>query len=174
MKTSRQNYRLLAQHGLLARIVACGIAAIGLSATFVFSAATQASTPTPRPIVQISDGRIQGVRRGSVDEFLGIPFAAPPVGPLRWQPPRRPKPWATVLQTTRFAPVCAQVTTLGVYAGPQSDDEDCLYLNVFAPRRHPLRPMPVIAYIHGGGNFSGAARDYDASELTPLPASRAS
>jgi para-nitrobenzyl esterase len=61
--------------------------------------------------------------------------------------------------------VCAQVTTLGVYAGPQSDNEDCLYLNVFTPNLRPRQAMPVIVYIHGGGNFSGATADYDASKL---------
>jgi carboxylesterase type B len=62
---------------------------------------------------------------------------APPVGNLRWQPPKDHAPWTNALKTTEFAPICALITTLGVFSGAPNDNEDCLYLNVFTP--DPIR-----------------------------------
>src|ERR1700709_2798076 len=83
------------------------------------------------PLVQTAEGPVRGIDRDGVYEFLGIPYAAPPVGALRWMPPQPVAHWSEPLQATKFANTCAQVTELGVFAGPPNINEDCLYLNVF-------------------------------------------
>jgi para-nitrobenzyl esterase len=99
-----------------------------------------------------------------VNEFRGIPYAAPPVGSLRWMPPQPAANRSGLLDATQFASSCPQVTTLGPFAGPTSTNEDCLYLNVFtAGTKGPLKP--VLVWIHGGGNITGETADYDASKL---------
>ncbi len=108
---------------------------------------------------------IQGFINNGVAEFLGIPYAEPPVGNLRWKPSKKHEPWAGVLKTTAYGPTCAQIVTLGVFAGPANNNEDCLYLNVFTPNLDPSARLPVIFWIHGGGNVDGESNDYDASKL---------
>jgi para-nitrobenzyl esterase len=73
--------------------------------------------------------------------------------------------WANVLKATEFAPICAFVTTLGVFSGPPNNNEDCLYLNVFTPNLDPSARLPVIVWIHGGGNIDGETPGYDGSKL---------
>lgn len=119
----------------------------------------------PSVIVETKQGRIQGFISSGVIEFLGVPYAEPPTGNLRWQPPKDHASWATVLQTTEYAPVCALTTTLGVFSGPRNNNEDCLYLNIFTPRIHPSALLPVIVYIHGGGNYDGETPGLDGSKL---------
>jgi len=100
-----------------------------------------------------------------VFEFLGVPFAAPPVGPLRWRPPRNPAQRTATLDATKFAGRCAQITTLGVFAGPATANEDCLYLNVFTPKVGKGQKLPVLVWIHGGGHVDGESNDYDGSKM---------
>jgi para-nitrobenzyl esterase len=97
--------------------------------------------------------------------FLGIPYAAPPVGNLRWQPPQRHARWTQALKATGYGAPCAQITELGVFAGPPNQNEDCLYLNIFSPQVSVHAKLPVIVWIHGGGDFCGESNDYDASKL---------
>src|SRR6516225_2982486 len=73
---------------------------------------------TEAPIVQTREGRVQGFVKDGVAQFLGIPYAAPPVGKLRWMPPVRHAPWSEVLQSTAYGSNCPQTITLGVFAGP--------------------------------------------------------
>jgi len=120
------------------------------------------------PRVDTEQGAVEGLRVRDVSEFLGIRYAAPPVGELRWRPPVPAKGWSGVLKATRFGTACAQSTTLGVFAGPPSTDEDCLTLNVFTPQAGAAARMPVIVWIHGGGNMDGASRDYDATRLATM------
>src|SRR6185369_5769431 len=87
---------------------------------------------------------------------LGIPFAAPPVGALRWRPPQPVTPWADTLTATKFGSACPQrPSTLGT----PSENEDCLYLNVWTPDPAPSRALPVMVWFHGGGNEFGSAGD---------------
>ena len=69
------------------------------------------------------------------------------------------------LTTQAYAPICAQITTLGVFAGPANNNEDCLYLNVFTPNLNPSARLPVIVWIHGGGNLDGETPGYDGSKM---------
>jgi para-nitrobenzyl esterase len=114
-------------------------------------------------ITTTAEGPIFGLSNGHISEFLGIPYAKPPIGNLRWMPPQPVAKWSDVRQTTKFGPTCAQVTTLGPFAGPPNSNEDCLYLNVFTP--DVKAKLPVLVWLHGGGYFDGASNDYDATKL---------
>jgi carboxylesterase type B len=109
------------------------------------------------PVVTIADGQLQGHPDGTVSAFLGIPYAQPPVGPLRWAPPQKPTPWSGVFDASTFGKRCAQIAdpTLQTAA---SSDEDCLYLNVWTPNPSASK-LPVMVWIHGGGNVGGSASD---------------
>src|SRR5215831_10778412 len=124
----------------------------------------------PGVMVKTAEGPVNGLLKNGVNEFLGIPYAAPPVGNLRWMPPQPVAKWKEPLDATHFGNICAQITTLGVFAGPASVNEDCLYLNVFTPKlgkgdQPNSGSPPVIVWIHGGGNIDGTAADYDGSKL---------
>ncbi len=107
-------------------------------------------------LLALRDGRVQGEIIAGTRRFLGIPFAAPPVGDLRWRPPAPPAPWSGTLEATRFGSSCPQrPSTLGT----PSENEDCLYLNVWTPDPAPEEPLPVMVWIHGGGNEFGSAGD---------------
>lgn len=107
-------------------------------------------------VVRTQGGWVQGAAKTDYREFLGIPFAAPPVGDLRWKNPRPAKPWQGVRDATAPRPRCAQ--NAGPTGEPASDKEDCLYVNVTAPRKGANKP--VMVWIHGGGFTSGAGSDY--------------
>src|SRR6185503_8732365 len=107
-------------------------------------------------LIHLADGDVQGTVNEQTRQFLGIPFAAPPVGALRWRPPQPPAPWPNVLQANAFAGACAQ---LGSIQGPASENEDCLYLNVWTPEPAPRKPLPVMVWFHGGGYQQGSAGD---------------
>lgn len=113
--------------------------------------------PAKAQVVNTQFGQVQGMKNGSVFQFLGIPFAKPPVGALRWKFPQNPEPWNGILQTTEFSPVCPQKEfqqgdTTYILKG----DEDCLYLNVWTPQTGAGH-FPVLVFIHGGGNQQGGA-----------------
>jgi para-nitrobenzyl esterase len=121
----------------------------------------------PGPLAQTAEGPVQGFVGNSMNQFLGVPFATPPVGPLRWQPPKPHAAWTRPLQATAFGQTCAQITELGVFAGPVSVSEDCLFLNVFTPSGAATgtKKLPVLVWLHGGGLFDGESNDYDAGAL---------
>ena len=104
--------------------------------------------------------------------WLGIPFAAPPVADLRWRSPQPVKPWTETLGTTAFRDACVQLSGpldgLPDDSGAVVGSEDCLYLNIWSPRDHSsfnAEKLPVMVWIHGGGNTIGTANTYDASLL---------
>lgn len=102
--------------------------------------------------------------------WMGIPFAAPPVGELRWRAPQPPAPRGEVLRATAPRAPCVQPSSrlAGVpeQPGRAIGAEDCLYLNIWAPRRTPAQGLPVMVWIHGGGNTLGTANTYTSfSEL---------
>ncbi|MET0340062.1 MAG: carboxylesterase family protein [Polyangiales bacterium] len=111
--------------------------------------------------VTIDAGTLRGETAGGVARYLGVPFAKPPVGALRWAPPEPPAPWEGERDATKYQLPCYQTTdadgttvNAGGVSGPSS--EDCLYLNVYAPAKADGR-APVMVWFYGGGNEVGGA-----------------
>ena len=171
----------------LSRYAIAAVLTGALLGTSTLAVAHSSSRSTHTGVVQTTNGPIRGVRENGISVFLGIPYAAPPVGSLRWRPPQSPQRWRHTLDTNAFAKTCAQSNTLGVFAAA-STDEDCLYLNVFAPDQdsgHGVphgwgknafghnhggghgrkNGLPVMVWIHGGGHFDGESNDYDGRKL---------
>jgi len=118
--------------------------------------------------VETGTGPIQGKLNTATITFLGIPYAKPPVGELRWQPPQPAERWTEVLDATQFRHRCLN----NLSPAPQSGaSEDCLFLNVYVPRNpasaagSAAKPFPVMVWIHGGSNVSGSG---DSADPTPL------
>lgn len=111
------------------------------------------------PMVTTEGGRLSGLAlSGGVDAYLGIPFAAPPVRDLRWKPPQPAASWTGIRHADRFAPECLQPLRSprqNHYFGEEATSEDCLYLNIWAPRG--ARRAPVVVWIYGGGFTIGSA-----------------
>ena len=132
------------------------------------SLAIWTASASAQPTAVTAEGSVVGVDTPTVHTFLGIPYAAPPVGALRWQPPQPHASWSTPIDASAFANHCPQITTP---FGRPSDTEDCLYLNVYMPnhagfaadiRRHH---RPVMVWIHGGALVTGESDDYDPAKL---------
>jgi para-nitrobenzyl esterase len=122
------------------------------------------------PVVETTLGKVRGLREDGLDLFRGIPFAAPPVGPLRFRPPQPALPWSGVREATRFGLSAPQAPLAldfldGMDVGPTS--EDCLFLNVATPAADGGK-RPVMVWIHGGAFTigSGSQRMYDVRPLT--------
>ena len=129
------------------------------------------------PVVMTQDGPVRGFECTSVSfprcsspgiqKFLGIPYAAPPVGELRWRPPQPHGRWHGVLEATEFGSKCTQPDATG--------SEDCLSLNIFRPSQHNDEEhgdhenhderLPVIVWMHGGAFIAGESGDADATPL---------
>jgi para-nitrobenzyl esterase len=109
----------------------------------------------------VESGQLQGVVQEGVLAFKGIPFAAPPVGDLRWRPPRAPARWTGVRQADRFGHECMQKPAAGQASHPlgSSLSEDCLFLNVWRPVGASVAKLPVMVWIHGGGWVNGGSSD---------------
>jgi para-nitrobenzyl esterase len=113
------------------------------------------AAPGPLP-VRVETGALQGAPEGdSAIAYKGVPFAAPPVGPLRWRPPQPAARWTGVRDATQFGAVCPQTPGRGVPPGA-TQSEDCLFLNIWAPSA-AHHDAPVMVWIHGGGDENGAA-----------------
>ncbi|XP_051024802.1 acylcarnitine hydrolase-like [Acomys russatus] len=136
-----------------------------------------------RPIRNTHTGQVQGSllhvkdTNSAVQTFLGIPFAKPPVGPLRFAPPEAPEPWSGVRDGTSHPAVCLQNVMMNVEGlkemnltlPPISMAEDCLYLNIYAPAHaHEGSSLPVMVWIHGGALVVGMASMYDGSTLAAM------
>jgi para-nitrobenzyl esterase len=120
-------------------------------------------------LVETRRGPVRGVAEGGLAVFRGLPFARPPVGPLRFRPPEPPEPWSGVRDAARFGPSASQN---GALVGPlmslgiSRTGEDCLYLNVWTPAADRAR-RPVLVWIHGGAFVlgSGSQMLYDGATL---------
>ena len=139
--------------------------------------ATPAARPQTSPgfVVRTADGLVSGARspQSGIIEFKGIPFAAPPVGPLRWRAPQPVKPWKGIRQADHFSASCVQHTPeqflpwTPAFMTHRRVSEDCLYLNVWTPHVSASANLPVIVFIHGGAFNSGAGsiRIYNGTNL---------
>jgi para-nitrobenzyl esterase len=117
------------------------------------------------PVAITENGKVTGIVAEGMKEFLGIRYAAPPVGPLRWQPPQPVPQGIATTQATAFGPHCAQLASA---YGVASSTEDCLYLNVFVPaKKRPANApkLPVLFWIHGGALVLGESESYDPVNL---------
>ena len=101
--------------------------------------------------------------KGGTRTFLGIPYAQPPVGELRFAAPEPVTHWAGVLQASAFGPSCVQPA--GALSAPGDQSEDCLSLNVYSPAKTPKQGAPVMVFIHGGAFVSGGSSQYDGTRL---------
>ena len=118
--------------------------------------------------VRVDGGTVRGGVERGVIAFKGIPYAAPPVGDLRWAPPQPVKPWTGVRPARHFAPDCEQLPWPGDAAPLRvAFKEDCLYINVWRPRARSARGLPVMVWIYGGGFVDGGTSPavYDGTEF---------
>ncbi len=113
------------------------------------------AAPARADAIRTDAGLVEGVRTDDLTVYRGIPFAAPPVGTLRWREPQPLKPWVGVLAADRFAPACMQTGVSMPGETPPAVSEDCLYLNIWT--QASSTPRPVIVWIYGGGFFNGSA-----------------
>jgi len=107
--------------------------------------------------VQIESGTLQGVEADGLSIYKGVPYAAAPLGDLRWREPQAANSWKGVRKANAFAPACMQTGVSMPGETPPAVSEDCLYLNIWAPVRRADKRLPVLVWIHGGGYTNGSA-----------------
>jgi len=152
----------------------CAVAAcVGFLSTLALadtpSKRTACHTDSPS-VVCVEGGAVQGVKQGSTLAFKGIPYAQPPVGPLRWKPPATDVRWNGVRDGSQYGSMCPQVVN-----GKVEGNEDCLFINVWRPKEKPKNLLPVMIWLTGGGNYqySGAGSPgfggvvYNGEKLVP-------
>lgn len=110
-----------------------------------------------RPIVEIQNGKLQGVETNGMLAFKNIPYAAAPVGALRWRPPQPAKNWDDIRDASKFGEACIQPWVKGLNSELIPGSEDCLKLNVFTPKSG--KNLPVMVWFHGGGLAEGSASE---------------
>lgn len=137
------------------KAIVLGLAACALLVAAAFSSYAADSGP----VVFVTGGKIRGRMLPSTGGavFKGIPFVQPPIGDLRWREPMPMKPWHGVRDALAFGPSCPQNNLVWNVQEAPGNKEDCLYLNVWAPEWPARAKLPVMVFIHGGGNVSGAS-----------------
>lgn len=138
---------------MIERLLATAVAALGLIAAS--PAPAQAGARTEGPVVHAPAGDLRGKDLGGIAVFQGVPYAKPPVGDRRWRPAEPLPTWRGVREATRFGAACMQPPS--PFQDHAAMSEDCLFLNIWAPR--DARDAPVMVWIHGGSLVSGAGGD---------------
>ncbi|MGH3251634.1 MAG: carboxylesterase family protein, partial [Trebonia sp.] len=156
---------LLAASALVAGVTAAAPAASASTASASTASANTGSAHGGHGLIVRTDkGLIEGTHAEGTDQFLGVPYAAPPAGALRWAAPQPAPRWPGVRQATSYGGRCAQLASGN---GPRVDNENCLYLNVYTPPGSDGRGrdggLPVLVMIHGGGLTTGAGDQHDGS-----------
>ncbi|MEV0989165.1 carboxylesterase family protein [Streptomyces sp. NPDC049949] len=152
---------------------ACAVAALITSALPAAAATGTPSGGSPRPRVTVAQGVLRGrpVEGVGAQEFLGVPYAAPPVGGARLRPPQAPARWSGVRDAVGQAPACLQFSPFGL-RDPAAVSEDCLYLDVYRPRtaRAGAR-LPVVVWLHGGAYSQGTGTQFGGGTMADLTGS---
>jgi para-nitrobenzyl esterase len=142
-------------------VLALAGAAAGAGSASAAPSAPGGPAGPPGAVVRVADGTLLGTVSDSTRQFLDVPYAAPPVGNLRFRPPRPALPWPGVRDATQAGPECPQ-------PGASNESEDCLSLNVYTPASRPAAgsgPLPVMVWFFGGGYFEGSASGYDPTPM---------
>jgi para-nitrobenzyl esterase len=161
-------------------VIRCSYLCLAISMLLVQPASPQ-HIETKGPLVHLASGTLEGTMSGEIAVFKGIPFAQPPVGPLRWRPPQPNAPWSGIRDAAKPSRPCMQslqgvdsfvaplAAAYGVTYSPQQLDpsEDCLYLNAWTPKLQPGVHLPVMVWLHGGSNRIGSGTEpaYDGASL---------
>ncbi|MDG9715485.1 carboxylesterase family protein [Streptomyces sp. DH24] len=143
-------------------VLICALLLSVAGTALVPAAAADGPTATTR------HGQVRGKAGETATSYLGIPYAAPPVGQRRWKPPAPPERWSGVRDATTPGNPCmqrVQSSPWGNLAGPGTPSEDCLYLNVYTPAQRAAQKRPVMVWIHGGGFTVGSGTFYDGGTL---------
>ncbi|WP_327260754.1 carboxylesterase family protein [Streptomyces sp. NBC_01232] len=152
-------------------LLGTALALVTLLASAPPAAASLSSQPagSPRPVVTLAQGgAVRGQSRDGAQEFLGVPYAAPPVGDARLRAPAPPPRRHGVREATRQAPACLQFSPFGL-SDPAAAGEDCLYLDVYRPRTaRPGARLPVIVWMHGGAYSQGTGTQFGGRTMADL------
>ncbi len=128
----------------------------------------QSGMGTPSLQVKTANGTLEGIDESGIRAFKGVPFAAPPVGDLRWREPQPVKNWTGVRKADKFGPRAMQLPLFGdMNFRSDGVSEDCLYLNVWTPAKAASDGLPVLVYFYGGGLMAGDGSEprYDGESL---------
>ncbi|MCP3803754.1 carboxylesterase family protein [Allokutzneria sp. A3M-2-11 16] len=144
------------------RLMALGVAAT-LAVALLAGCSPQGQAQGAAPLtVRVESGELRGTATTKSRQFLGVPYAEPPVGELRWQLPRPPGTWTGVREATRLGNMCPQTRP----GGAPVLTEDCLFVNVTTPReQRPGRKLPVMVWLHGGGFTIDSGNLYNAERM---------
>ncbi|MEV7561170.1 carboxylesterase family protein [Streptomyces sp. NPDC089795] len=151
-------------------LLGTALALVALLASVPPATASPPSSPagSPRPVVTVAQGALRGRSHDGAQEFLGVPYAAPPVGDARLRAPAPPPRWTGVREATRQSPACLQFSPFGL-SDPAAVGEDCLYLDVYRPRTaRPGARLPVIVWMHGGAYSQGTGTQFGGRTMADL------
>jgi para-nitrobenzyl esterase len=144
-------------HGWVGRSLAFGCRWVVLGLTFLVFLFASLGSPASAAVIATESGPVEGVRENGIEVFKGLPFAAPPIGPLRWRAPEMPASWSGIRLADQFGPICMQIGSYPEDAPAEPMSENCLYLNIWVPPHAAGEKLSVMVWIYGGGLENGSA-----------------